>query len=77
MNTLAEAIGGSFNELEAKISRLRRENAALQIDANFVKALFDIAADSRFSDELIGIRVRNELAHRATNANEQTAGSKT
>ena len=30
---------------------------------NFVAELFEIAADPRYSSELIGIRVRNQLNH--------------
>lgn len=35
-----------------------------EADAGFVKLLFELAMDDRVSSEAIGIRVRNELAHR-------------
>ena len=38
-------------------------DATLRSAFNFIADLFEMASDDRFSTELIGIRVRNQLQH--------------
>jgi hypothetical protein len=60
-------------EKDRKIESDAKVIAALREDEAFLKLLFEIAADSRYSSELIGIRVRNELTQRTAVIEQTTA----
>jgi hypothetical protein len=60
---LTEAITGKFARVTIAGQSWVPENSFAE-DRAFLKMLFELAADNRYSSELIGIRVRNEFAGR-------------